>query len=271
MGNINNMEFPAWNKVEISRNHSRLHAIDFIKGICDEFIELHGDRYYGDDSSIVAGIALINDIPVTVIGQEKGNSIENNKKRNYGMANPEGYRKSLRLMKQAEKFNRPIVIFVDTPGAYCGIAAEERGQGEAIARNLFEIIDLEVPIISILIGEGGSGGALALTIADKIYMLENATFSIISPEAFSSILWKDSSRAKEAAEVMKITSKDLYDLGIIDEIILESNSGKLKSEDEIISAMKMKILFALNELMSKDIKKILTKRYCKYRQIGTEI
>lgn len=268
MGNIINIGGSVWDKVEIARNQNRLHAIDYIKGICDEFIELHGDRYFGDDPSILAGISLINDIPITVIGQEKGNSIENNKKRNYGMANPEGYRKALRLMKQAEKFNRPIVTFVDTPGAYCGIVAEERGQGESIARNLFEIIDLKVPIISIIIGEGGSGGALALTIADKIFMMENAIFSIISPEAFSSILWKDRSKAKEAAEAMKITSNDLYDLGIIDEIILESNLGKFRSKDEMISETKIKVLSTLNELMSEDIKEMLTKRYYKYRHIG---
>lgn len=268
MGDLIKRKINVWDKVEISRNQNRLRSSAYIEGIFEDFIELHGDRYFGDDSAIISGIGMLDGIPVTIIGQERGKSIDENKKRNYGMVNPEGYRKSLRLMRQAEKFNRPIVIFIDTPGAYCGVGAEQRGQGEAIAKNLFEIIDLKVPIISIIIGEGESGGALALAIADKIYMLENAIFSVASPEACSSILWKSKIRVKEAAEIMKITAEDLYDLKIIDEIILENNILEDSFKEEIINKVKSKILKDLKILMLKDRKKLLDKRYEKYRTIG---
>lgn len=211
----------AWERVKIARGNERPTSIDYIGHIFDRFLELHGDRLCRDDGAIVGGIATLDGIPFTVIGQQKGRNIKQNIKRNFGMPYPEGYRKALRLMKQAEKFHRPIICFVDTPGAFCGIEAEMRGQGEAIARNLYEMSSIQVPILSIVIGEGGSGGALALAIANEIWMLENSTYSILSPEGFASILWKDSKRADEAADIMKITADDLYDLKIIDQIIPE--------------------------------------------------
>ncbi len=211
----------AWERVKIARGTERPTSIDYISHIFDRFLELHGDRYCRDDGAIVGGIATIDGIPVTVIGQQKGRNIKQNMKRNFGMPNPEGYRKALRLMKQAEKFHRPVVCFVDTPGAFCGIEAEMRGQGEAIAKNLYEMSSLKTPILSIVIGEGGSGGALALAVADEVWMLENATYSILSPEGFASILWKDSKRADEAAGIMKITGEDLLELKIIDQVIPE--------------------------------------------------
>lgn len=199
----------AWEKVQIARESDRAYTQDYINHIFDQFMKLHGDRLYRDDGAIVGGIASIEGQFVTVIGQQKGRNLKENEKRNFGMPYPEGYRKALRLMKQAEKFNRPIICFIDTPGAYCGMDAEERGQGEAIARNLYEMSGITVPILSIVIGEGGSGGALALGVANEVWMLENATYSILSPEGFASILWKDSKRAGEAAECMKITANEL--------------------------------------------------------------
>ena len=197
----------AWERVQIARQADRPKSSDYIKNIFDDFIELHGDRAYGDDNAIIGGIALLGKIPVTVIGEEKGKSAKENIKRNFGMPEPEGYRKALRLMKQAEKFHRPIITFIDTPGAYPGMGAEERGQGEAIARNIMEMSGLKVPIISVVIGEGSSGGALAIGVGDRIVMLENAIYSVLSPEGFASILYKDSTKAKEAAENMKITAR----------------------------------------------------------------
>lgn len=197
----------AWERVQIARQADRPKSSDYIKNIFDDFIELHGDRAYGDDNSIIGGIALLGKIPVTVIGEEKGKNAKENIKRNFGMPEPEGYRKALRLMKQAEKFHRPIITFIDTPGAYPGMGAEERGQGEAIARNIMEMSGIKVPIISVVIGEGSSGGALAIGIGDRIVMLENAIYSVLSPEGFASILYKDSTKAKEAAENMKITAR----------------------------------------------------------------
>lgn len=216
---LNNLS--AWDRVKLARDNKRPTSLDYINNIFDSFIEIHGDRLYGDDQSIIAGIAKIDNIYVTVIGQQKGRTIEDNLKRNYGMPNPEGYRKALRVMKQAEKFNRPIICFVDTPGAFCGIEAEQRGQGEAIAKNLFELSSLKVPILSILIGEGGSGGALALGVANQVWMLENATYSILSPEGFASILWKDSKKASDAAEIMKITAEELKTLNIVEKVFME--------------------------------------------------
>lgn len=211
----------AWERVKIARNNERPTSIDYIGHIFDRFLELHGDRLCRDDGAIVGGIATIDGIPVTVIGQQKGRNIKQNVKRNFGMPYPEGYRKALRLMKQAEKFKRPIICFIDTPGAFCGIEAEMRGQGEAIARNLYEMSSIKVPILSIVIGEGGSGGALALGVANEVWMLENSTYSILSPEGFASILWKDSKRADEAADIMKITAKDLLELEVIEQVIPE--------------------------------------------------
>ena len=211
----------AWEKVEIARNPKRKTAIDYIEKIFDEFIELHGDRAFKDDKSIICGLAKIENQPFTIIAEQKGRNVKENIERNFGMPNPESYRKGIRFMKQAEKFGRPVVTFIDTKGAYPGINAEERGQGEAIAKSMFEMAKLKVPIISIVIGEGSSGGALAIGVANKIFMLENAIYSILSPEGYSSILWKDSSRFKEAAEKMKLTAKDLYEMKIIDKIIKE--------------------------------------------------
>ncbi len=222
----------AWERVKIARGNERPTSIDYITHIFDRFLELHGDRLCRDDGAIVAGIATINQIPVTVIGQQKGRNMKQNMKRNFGMPYPEGYRKALRLMKQAEKFNRPIICFVDTPGAFCGIEAEMRGQGEAIARNLFEMSSIKVPILSIVIGEGGSGGALALAVANEVWMLENSTYSILSPEGFASILWKDSKRADEAAGIMKITADDLYQLEVVDQVIMEQASNTSDNMDD---------------------------------------
>ena len=211
----------AWEKVEIARNPKRKTALDYINNIFDEFIELHGDRNFKDDKAIVCGLARIKEQVYTVIGEQKGRTTKENIERNFGMPNPESYRKAIRFMKQAEKFKRPIITFIDTKGAYPGVEAEERGQGEAIAKSMFEMSKLKVPIIAIVIGEGSSGGALAIGVANKVYMLENAIYSILSPEGYSSILWKDSTRYKEAAEKMKLTAKELYKLNIIDKIIKE--------------------------------------------------
>ena len=215
-------ELTAWERVKRARSSERPTSIDYISGIFDRFMELHGDRVCRDDGAIVGGIARIEGIMVTVIGEQKGRTLKQNQKRNFGMPYPDGYRKALRLMKQAEKFGRPIICFIDTPGAFCGIEAEERGQGEAIARNLYEMSALKVPVLSIFIGEGGSGGALALAVANEVWMLENATYSILSPEGFASILWKDGKRADEAAGVMKITAEDLKELHIVERVFGES-------------------------------------------------
>ncbi|MCC8024761.1 MAG: acetyl-CoA carboxylase carboxyltransferase subunit alpha [Clostridium sp.] len=211
-----------WDTVLLSRKSDRPVATDYINAIFDEFIEFHGDRYYKDDGAVVGGIAMFHGMPVTVIGQQKGKNTKENLKRNFGMPSPDGYRKALRLMKQAETFGRPVICFVDTPGAFCGLEAEERGQGEAIARNLFEMSDLRVPVLSVVIGEGGSGGALAMAVADEVWMLENSIYSILSPEGFASILYKDSKKAPEAAKVMKVTAKDLLKLNLIERIIPEA-------------------------------------------------
>lgn len=211
----------AWDTVLLSRKSDRPVASDYINALFDEFIEFHGDRYFGDDGAVVGGIAMFHGMPVTVIGQQKGKNTKENLKRNFGMPSPDGYRKALRLMKQAETFGRPVICFVDTPGAFCGLEAEERGQGEAIARNLFEMSDLKVPILSVVIGEGGSGGALAMAVADEVWMLENAIYSILSPEGFASILYKDSKKAPDAAKVMKVTAQDLKKLGLVERIVPE--------------------------------------------------
>lgn len=254
-----------WEKLQLARTMERPTALDYIEAIFDDFMEIHGDRLYGDDKAIIGGIASLNGKAVTVIGQQKGRNTKENIIRNFGMPHPEGYRKALRMMKQAEKFNRPIICFVDTPGAYCGIGAEERGQGEAIARNLMEMSTLKTPIISIIIGEGGSGGALALGVADKVCMLENAIYSILSPEGFASILWKDSSRAKEAASVMKITAQDLYDFGIIDKMVEEPLGGAHKDKEWMVNKIKESILDSLTDLDQLSNEEIIHKRLNKIR------
>ena len=258
----------AWDRVLLARKSDRPKALDYIKYIFDEFMELHGDRLYSDDKAIVGGIAYLDDMPVTVIGEQKGKSTKENMERNFGMPEPEGYRKSLRLMKQAEKFGRPIVTFIDTPGAYPGMGAEERGQGEAIARSMMEMSRLKVPIIAVVIGEGSSGGALAICVSDKIIMLENAIYSILSPEGFASILYKDSSKSKEAAEHMKLTSYDLKKLNIIDEIIKEPKNGAQEDFETVCQNLKDILKKYIKELSNKTQDELIEQRYEKYRKIG---
>ena len=258
----------AWEKRTIARLPERPTAQDYIDKIFDNFIELHGDRAFADDPSIVGGVGLLNGTPVTIIAQQKGKSSKEKIMRNFGMPNPEGYRKALRLMKQAEKFKRPVICFVDTQGAFPGAEAEERGQGEAIARNLSEMSSLKTPIISIVIGEGGSGGALALAVADQVWMLENSVYSILSPEGFASILWKDSSRAKEAAQVMKITAQDLKEFSIIDRIVNEPAGGAHKDVDKMAESIKKALVKTLPELMKMPISELTDKRYNKFRVMG---
>lgn len=285
-----------WEKVKLARLQERPTSLDYIKKMIKEFMEFHGDRFYGDDSSIVGGIGMLDcpanngacptnsracpansracpansweSIPITVIGHQKGKDTKENIKRNFGMPHPEGYRKALRLMKQAEKFKRPILTFIDTPGAYCGIGAEERGQGEAIALNLIEMSRLRTPIISIIIGEGGSGGALGIGVGDRVCMLENAIYSVISPEGLASILWKDAALAQKAANVMKLTAEDLFSLDIIDNIIKESPGGAHKDIDFVTDNINNYVFNELKELMESNIEQLLHKRYNKIRKIG---
>ncbi|MGT2888161.1 acetyl-CoA carboxylase carboxyl transferase subunit alpha [Streptococcus didelphis] len=245
-----------------ARDQGRLSTLEYANYIFDHFMELHGDRYFADDGAIVGGIGYLEDCPVTVIGIQKGSNLQENLFRNFGQPNPEGYRKALRLMKQAEKFGRPIVTLINTAGAYPGVGAEERGQGEAIARNLLEMSDLSVPIIAIIIGEGGSGGALALALADQVWMLENTIYAVLSPEGFASILWKDGSRATEAAELMKITAKDLYQLQVIDKIIPER--GYFSSE--IMDNLKEELIKELTYLRGLSQEELLEKRYQRFRK-----
>lgn len=255
----------AWDRVQISRSAERPTALDYISIIFKDFIELHGDRAYRDDGAIVGGIATVGGKPVTVIAQQKGKNTKENILRNFGMPYPEGYRKALRLMKQAEQFNRPIICFVDTPGAFCGIEAEERGQGEAIARNLYEMSGLTVPIVTIVIGEGGSGGALAMAVSNEVWMLENATYSILSPEGFASILWKDSKRASEAAEVMRITARDLLKLNIIEKVIPETVPACEDNIYDLAGYMKNYIKEFLSKYKSKSREEIANERYDRFR------
>ncbi|EMC29238.1 acetyl-CoA carboxylase subunit alpha [Streptococcus mutans ST6] len=245
-----------------ARSQSRLTTLDYAEQIFDDFMELHGDRHFADDGAIVGGIGLLDGQAVTVIGVQKGKNLQDNLNRNFGQPNPEGYRKALRLMKQAEKFKRPIVTFINTAGAYPGIGAEERGQGEAIARNLLEMSDLKVPIIAIIIGEGGSGGALALAVADKVWMLEHTMYAVLSPEGFASILWKDGSRSIEAAELMKITAGELLKMEVVDKVIPEH--GYFSSE--IIQMLKTNLIEELNNLDQYPLNDLLEKRYQRFRK-----
>ncbi|TDT51246.1 acetyl-CoA carboxylase carboxyl transferase subunit alpha [Fonticella tunisiensis] len=260
-----------WQKVQIARNKQRPNFQDYIDGMIEGFMELHGDRLYGDDRAVVGGIGYLNSVPVTIICHAKGKNTEENIIRNFGMPHPEGYRKALRLMKQAEKFKRPVICLIDTPGAYCGVGAEERGQGEAIARNLLEMSDLRTPIVSVVIGEGGSGGALALGVGDRVLMLENAIYSVISPEGCASILLKDSSRAHEAAKYLKLTAQDLYDFKIIDGIIEEPVGGAHSDVAGTVRRVKDEVFKVLQDLMKKDIDVLLEERYKKIRSIGAYI
>ena len=258
----------SWEKVNIARHKDRPTGSYYIKNIFDDFIELHGDRNFGDDAAIIGGIGYLNKVPVTVIAITKGANTKENIKRNFGMPKPEGYRKALRLMKQAEKFHRPVICFIDTPGAFCGVEAEERGQGEAIARNLMEMSRLKTPIISVLMGEGGSGGALALAVCDKVLMLEHAIYSILSPEGFASILWKDGSKAKDAAEVMKITAQDLYQFKIIDKIVKEPYGGAHKNPKRMALKLKKELIDSLESIKDIEIETLVSERYEKFRKIG---
>ncbi|MBN8236922.1 acetyl-CoA carboxylase carboxyltransferase subunit alpha [Halobacillus kuroshimensis] len=257
-----------WDRVQMARHPERPTTLDYIEHLFTDFLELHGDRTFGDDAAIVSGIARFNEQPVTVIGHQRGKDTKENIRRNFGMPHPEGYRKALRLMKQAEKFKRPIITFIDTKGAYPGKAAEERGQSEAIARNLMEMAGLTVPIICIVIGEGGSGGALGLGIGDKIFMLENSTYSVISPEGASSILWKDAGLAQEAAESMKITSYDLKKLNVIDGVIPEVRGGAHRDVEKQAQEIKQVLTDSLNELHTLNHDQLLENRFKKYKNIG---
>lgn len=264
----NSSQISAWEKVEIARNPRRKTAIDYIEKIFDEFIELHGDRNFKDDKAIICGLAKIGEQCFTIIAEQKGRNTKENIERNFGMPNPESYRKAIRFMKQAEKFNRPVITFIDTKGAYPGIEAEERGQGEAIAKSMFEMAKLKVPIISVVIGEGSSGGALAIGIANKVFMLENAIYSILSPEGYSSILWKDPSRYKEAAEKMKLTAKDLYEMKIIDKIIEEPLEIDEEKFIKISINIKKEIEKETNKMIKYSKQEIVQKRYEKFRSIN---
>lgn len=264
---LHNQVAEAWDRVQISRMKDRPVGSDYIHALFTDFMEFHGDRYYRDDRAIIGGIAYFHGMPVTVIAQEKGTNTKENIEHNFGMPSPDGYRKALRLMKQAEKFGRPVICFVDTPGAFCGLEAEERGQGEAIARNLFEMSGLTVPVLSIVIGEGGSGGALAMAVADEVWMLENSIYSILSPEGFASILWKDSSKAKEAAEVMKLTAGDLYELGMVEHVFLEPSHYTVQNLKEVTREMDEKIREFIGQYGALTAEEITERRYQRFRQM----
>ncbi|SHJ56745.1 acetyl-CoA carboxylase carboxyltransferase subunit alpha [Parasporobacterium paucivorans] len=259
------MSMTAYDRVRAARSQDRPTGLDYIQNLFDNFIELHGDRYFADDPSIVAGVAMLDDQPVTVIAMEKGHTTKERVFRNFGAPNPEGYRKALRLMKQAEKFSRPVICLVDTAGAFCGIGAEERGQGRAIADNLMEMMTLGTPILTILIGEGGSGGALALGVADEVWMMENAIYSVISPEGCASILWKDADKAADAAECLKLTAEDALQFGIIDRIIAEGDQDFTRTFAQI----KQDMLNFLTKHKEMEIEKLKEQRYQRFRKIGT--
>lgn len=261
-------QLTPWQKVEIARNPKRKTSIEYIEQIFDEFIELHGDRNFKDDQAIICGLGRIENQSYTIIAEQKGRTTKENVLRNFGMPNPESYRKAIRFMKQAEKFNRPVITFIDTKGAYPGVGAEERGQGEAIAKSMFEMAKLKVPVISIVIGEGSSGGALAIGVSNKIYMLENAIYSILSPEGYSSILWKDSSRYEEAAEKMKLTAKDLYEMKVIDTIIPEPVEMKESDFEQVIKIIKQEIETDIAKMQEKTKVEIVEERYQKFRNLG---
>jgi acetyl-CoA carboxylase carboxyl transferase subunit alpha len=258
----------SWQRVQIARYQKRPYTLNYISMIMTDFIELHGDRNFSDDKAIVAGFATINGNKVCIIGHQKGRDTKENLERNFGSAHPEGYRKAIRVMKMAKKFKLPILCFIDTPGAYPGVGAEERGQAGAIAYNLREMASLEVPIIITVIGEGGSGGALGIGVGDRICVLENAYYSVISPEGCASILWRDRAKAPDAAEVLKLTADDLYELGIIDDIIKEPLGGAHRNPEFVANNIKKKIIKYLGELGKLSKKELLAKRYDKFRKIG---
>ena len=261
----------AWDRVLIARSEKRIKAKSLIDKLVTSFVELHGDQYYSDDASIIAGIGYLKDKPVTILAQAKGENLNDNLKRNFGMTSPEGFRKTLRLAKEAEKFHRPIITIVDTSGAYPGKGAEERGQARAIANNLLEFASLKTPVVCIILSEGGSGGALALTVSDYIYMFENAIYSVLSPEGFSSILFKDKVPVSEVSEVMKLTSKDLLEYGIADEIIKEPLGGIRYVGDEFQKNLVDNLYKKIEELEKLDEDKLLDNRYSKFRRIGSDL
>ena len=258
----------AYDKVMAARDANKITTVDYINHMFgDSFFELHGDRRYSDDKAVVAGLAMLHDMPVTVIGIEKGRNTKERMERNFGQAHPEGYRKALRLMKQAEKFHRPVLCFVDTSGAYPGIGAEERGQGQAIAENLMEMMTLKTPVLTIVVGEGGSGGALALAVADEVWMMENSVYSAISPEGCASILWKDSSKAPQAAEALKLTAQDLFDLHVIERIIREP-----RAEDAaMFESLKLLIQRTFEKNLALTDEELINARYERFRRIGTNL
>jgi len=258
-----------WQRVQLARHPQRPYSIDYIKSWISNFIELHGDRYFGDDAAIIAGIGNIDDIKVAIIGQQKGRNTKDNISRNFGMMRPEGYRKALRIMKLAEKYELPLITLIDTPGAYPGIGAEERGQGEAIANNLLEMSKLKIPIISIVIGEGASGGALGIGLCDRMIMLENTWYSVITPEGCASILWHDTDKAKQAAESLKITSKDLKEIGICDRIVKEPVGGAHSGPDKMFAILKEVVLKEIKELVQIPKESLFEKRIEKYDKMGT--
>lgn len=257
----------AWQRVELSRRKDRPVGSDYIDALFTDFVEFHGDRYFADDKAIIGGVARFHGMPVTVIAQAKGRNTKENIERNFGMPEPEGYRKALRLMKQAEKFARPVICLVDTPGAFCGLEAEERGQGEAIARNIYEMSGLKVPVVSIIIGEGGSGGALAMATSDEVWMLENSIYSILSPEGFASILWKDSSKAKEAAEVMKLTAENLKAQGIVERVFAEPETYTVQNMDSVIMQINEAIEEFLMRYGSMSEQELIRHRYERFRNM----
>ncbi|WP_195891848.1 acetyl-CoA carboxylase carboxyltransferase subunit alpha [Anaeromassilibacillus senegalensis] len=256
----------AFDRVQAARAKGRATGTDFIRNIFDDFMEMHGDRRFGDDKAVVAGIARLNGMPVTVVALERGHDTKEKLFRNFGMAHPEGYRKALRQMKLAEKFHRPVICFVDTAGAYCGIAAEERGQGQAIAENLMEMMTLKTPVLSVFVGEGGSGGALGLAVADEVWMLENAVYSVISPEGCASILWKDSAKVKEAAACLHMTAEDLLRFGVIEKIIPEGRNDF----EEVYRILKADLYDTLVRNGRLPMEELLEKRYNRFRRMGAE-
>lgn len=264
---IHNRIAKAWDRVQLSRMNDRPVGSDYIRELFTDFIEFHGDRYFADDKAVVGGVARFRGIPVTVIAQAKGTNTKENIERNFGMPSPDGYRKALRLMKQAEKFGRPVICFVDTPGAFCGLEAEERGQGEAIARSIYEMSALKVPVLSMIIGEGGSGGALAMAVADEVWMLENSVYSILSPEGFASILWKDSAKAKEAAGVMRLTAEDLYRMGIVEEVFAEPSHFTVENLKEVTYKLAGRIEEFLNRYGQMSAADLTNRRYERFRRI----
>ncbi|PWK13873.1 acetyl-CoA carboxylase carboxyltransferase subunit alpha [Tumebacillus permanentifrigoris] len=262
------VDLTPWQRTLMARHSERPTTLDYIKGMCTDFLELHGDRNFGDDMAIVGGIGKLDGIPVTIIGHQKGQDTKENIARRWGLAQPEGYRKALRLMKQAEKFGRPVICFIDTAGAYPGIASEERGIGEAIARNLLEMAALRTPIVCIITGEGGSGGALGLGVGDRVYMLENTIYGVISPEGAAALLWKDAGQAQRAAETMKITASYIHEFGVVDGVIGEPDGGAHKNPEATIAAVRETILAALHELIDLPGDVLVEQRYQKFKKMG---